>query len=132
VALLEVGGVVAEELHGSRRSMSVRPLAMRRSSSTERISEPSCSFWLRFCATSLLLRSRATRPAARWNRLTAAHSGSSRFEAGVLQRGDQSVEDVGDGAADGGGLGERSRIGLVLKRTPAVELKLGENVCGRG
>src|SRR5262249_43059734 len=82
VALVEVGGVVAEELHGSRRSMSVRPLAMRRSSSTERISEPSCSFWLRFCATSLLLRSRATRPAARWNRLTAAHSGSSRFEAG--------------------------------------------------
>ena len=30
-----------------RRSMSVWPSAVRRSSSTERISEPSCSFWLR-------------------------------------------------------------------------------------
>ena len=41
-----------------RRSMRVRPSAMRRSSSTERISEPSCSFWLRFWASSLSSSSR--------------------------------------------------------------------------
>jgi hypothetical protein len=31
-----------------RRSISVMPSATKRSNSTERISEPSCSFWLRF------------------------------------------------------------------------------------
>jgi len=61
-----------------RRSISVRPSATRRSSSTERISEPSCSFWQRFCASSLPSRLRCTRSAARWKRLTADHSRSSR------------------------------------------------------
>jgi len=51
---------------------------MSRSSSTERISEPSCSFWLRFCATSLLSSSRCTLSAARWKRLTVDQSRSSR------------------------------------------------------
>src|SRR5215468_5423901 len=62
----------------SRRSMRVRPSASKRSSSTERISEPSCSFWLRFWALSLSSSSRWTRLAARWNRLTVDHSRSSR------------------------------------------------------
>ena len=61
-----------------RRSMRVRPSAIRRSSSTERISEPSCSFWLRFCAASLSSRSRSTRLAARWKRLTVDQSRSVR------------------------------------------------------
>ncbi len=53
------------------------------------------------------------------------------FEARVTQRRDQRVEDVGDGAADGIGLGQRPRVGLVLEGTVAVELELGEDVIGR-
>src|SRR5262249_32660683 len=69
-----------------RRSTSVRPSATRRSSSTERISEPSCSFWLRFCASSLSSRSRCTRSAARWKRLTADHSRSSGWGSRRVSR----------------------------------------------
>ena len=54
------------------------------------------------------------------------------FEASVTQGCDQGIEDVGDGAADDGRLGQRARIWLVLERTPAVELELVENMCGRG
>ena len=54
------------------------------------------------------------------------------FEAGVAQSCDQGVEDIGDGASDGAGFGQRSRIGLVLEGTVAVELKFGEDVVGRG
>jgi hypothetical protein len=44
-----------------RRSISVVPSAVRRSSSTERISEPTCFFWLRRCACSLSSSSRSIR-----------------------------------------------------------------------
>ena len=45
---------------------------------------------------------------------------------------DQRIEDVGDGAGDGLGFGQRPRIGLVLEGTMAIELQLGEDVIGRG
>ena len=54
------------------------------------------------------------------------------FEAGVAQGGDKGVEDVGDGARDGAGFGQRPRVRLVLKRPVAVELEFGEDVIGRG
>jgi hypothetical protein len=54
------------------------------------------------------------------------------FEAGITQGHDQGIEDVGDGAADDARLGQRTRIGLVLEGTVAVELELGEDVRGRG
>jgi hypothetical protein len=47
------------------------------------------------------------------------------FEACVGERGDKRIENVGDGAADGLGFGQRSRVGLVLERTVAVELQFG-------
>ena len=52
------------------------------------------------------------------------------LEAGVAQRRDQRVEDVGHGAADGVAFGQRSRVGLVLEGSVAIELKLGEHVIG--
>ena len=100
---LEVlGGLVAEELEALRRSMSVRPSAVRRSSSTERTSEPSCSRWLLRCACSLS-SSCALDPVA-----GAVEEVDGRpeqileigFEPGVAERGDQRVEDVGDRAGD--------------------------------
>ena len=54
------------------------------------------------------------------------------FEARVLQRRDQGVEDVGDGAGDAVAFGEWPGIGFVLEGTVAVELKLLQNVVGRG
>ena len=54
------------------------------------------------------------------------------FEARVGERRDDGVEDVGDGAGDRSAFGQRSRIGLVLEGTVAVELKFGEDVIGRG
>ena len=47
------------------------------------------------------------------------------LEAGVGERRDQRVEDVGDGAGDGVGFRQRPRIGLVLEGTVAIELQLG-------
>ena len=54
------------------------------------------------------------------------------FEARVAERRDQRVEDVGDGAADGVGFGQRPRVRLVLERTIAMELQFGEDVVGGG
>ena len=110
------------------------PSAMRRSSSTERTSEPSCSCWLRCCACSLSSSSRSIRSAARWKRLTVDHSRSSRSGSRRVsrERRDQGVEDVGDGAGDGVGFGQRPRVGLVLEGTIAIELEFGEDVIGRG
>ena len=117
-----------------RRSISVMPSAVRRSSSTERTSEPSCSRWQRRCACSLSSSSRSIRSLARWKRLTVDHSKILEvgFEAGVAQGRHEGVEDVGDGASDVARFGQRPRIGLVLKGTIAVELQFGEDVVGRG
>ena len=54
------------------------------------------------------------------------------LEAGVIERRDKGVEDVGDGGGDGIALGQRAGIGFVLERTPAVELELREGVIGLG
>jgi hypothetical protein len=54
------------------------------------------------------------------------------FETRVAQGRDQGVEDVCDGAGHGIAFGKRSRIGLVLEGTVAIELKLVEDVIGRG
>ena len=117
-----------------RRSISVMPSAVRRSSSTERISEPSWSRWLRFCACSLSSSSRSIRSLARWKRLTVDHSRSSRSGSRrvSLKRRDECVEDVGDGSRDDTGFGQRSRVGFVLEGAIAVELEFGKDVIGRG
>jgi hypothetical protein len=49
-------------------SISVWPSAVRRSNSTGRISEPSCSRYARRCACSLSSRSRSMGLTARWKR----------------------------------------------------------------
>ena len=70
------------------------PSAVRRSSSTERISEPFCSVWL-LCLRLLVVVELAFDPVvARWKRLTvdqsrSSRSGSSRVSA---QSGDQGIE----------------------------------------
>ena len=55
-----------------------------------------------------------------------------RFEAGVLQRGDQGVENVGDGDGDGSRLGQGSRVWFVMERAMAAELEFGKEMRGRG
>jgi hypothetical protein len=55
-----------------------------------------------------------------------------RFETSVVQGRDQGVEDVCDGAGDGIAFGKPSRIGLVLEGAVAIELKLVQDVVGRG
>ena len=54
-----------------------------------------------------------------------------RLEPGVVQGGDQGVEDVGDRASDHLAFGQRSRIGLVVEWTVAKELQFAEHVVGR-
>ena len=53
-----------------------------------------------------------------------------RFEAGVAERRDQRVEDVGHGPAGGGGFGQRPWVRLVAGRTIAIELEFGEDAVG--
>ena len=55
-----------------------------------------------------------------------------RFEARVTQGRDESVDDVGDGSGHGIAFGKRPWIGFVLKRAVAIELKLVEDMIGRG
>jgi len=52
------------------------------------------------------------------------------FEAGVTERRDQRVEDVGHSAADGVGFRQGPGVGLVLEGTMAIELELGKDVFG--
>jgi hypothetical protein len=54
------------------------------------------------------------------------------FEAGLAQARDERVEDVGDGGSDDTGVGQRSRVGLVLEGAIAVKLEFGEDVIGWG
>ena len=54
------------------------------------------------------------------------------FKARVCQGGDQGVEDVGDGAGDAAAFGKRPGIGFVSEGAIAVELKLLQNMLGRG
>ena len=54
------------------------------------------------------------------------------FEACVREGRDQGVEDVGDGAGDGLGFGQRPRVGLVVEGAIAVELEFGEDGGGDG
>ena len=61
-----------------RRSTSVSPCAISGSSSREWISEPSYSAWEQRCAVSLSSKSRPTRSALRWKRLTKDQSRSGR------------------------------------------------------
>lgn len=52
------------------------------------------------------------------------------FEAGVFERGDQGVEDVGDGAGDAVAFREWARVRFVLEGAVAVELKFLEDMVG--
>src|SRR3546814_5741019 len=51
---------------------------------------------------------------------------------GILQRGDQRVEHVGDRAAGDPRFGQRARIGFVVERAVTVEGKLVEQMAGGG
>ena len=107
---------------------------VRRSSSTERISEPSCS------SCDRLLRLLVDVELALDSAGGAVEEIDGRpeevvevgFEARLRKRGDERVEDVGDRALGGGGLGQRPRVRLVGKGPVAEELELGEKVRGRG
>jgi hypothetical protein len=134
VALELVGGLVAEELHAVAAFDQRLPSAVRRSSSTERISEPSCSFWLRCCACSLSSSSRSIRSVARWKRLTvdqsrSSRSGSRRVSLSATTRASKMSATA---PATDVGFGQRPRVGLVLEGAVAVELEFGEDVIGRG
>ena len=54
------------------------------------------------------------------------------FETGFAQRRDESVEDVGERASDGGFVGQGTRVGLVLLGAAAVELQFVEEMAGWG
>ena len=54
------------------------------------------------------------------------------IEAGVGHRGNQGVEDVGNGTCDDAIFGQRPGICLVLGGTVAIELKLLQDVVCRG
>ena len=104
-----VGRLVAEVFHGVASLDQCHALGRWRSSSTERISEPSWSRWPRLCACSLSSSSRSMRVGA-----MEEIDGRPQeilevgFEAGFAQARDERVEDVGDGGSDDAGLGSGS------------------------
>ena len=54
------------------------------------------------------------------------------FEARVFHAGNQCIEDVRDGTCNTVAFGQWSGIGFILEGSVAVELKLLQNVVGRG
>src|SRR5260370_335575 len=54
------------------------------------------------------------------------------LETSITERRDERIEDVDDGAGDSSGCRQRSGVGIVLERTVAINLELGEDVIGRG
>ena len=134
MALECVGGLVAEELHAVAALDQRLPSAIRRSSSTERISEPSCSFWLRFCACFIVVEFALDPQHGAVEEIDRRPEQVFEIglEPGVVQRRDERVEDVGDGAGDRLRFRQRPRVGFVLEGTIAVELQFGENALGWG
>jgi hypothetical protein len=117
-----------------RRSISVMPSAVRRSSSTERISVAI------LVALASLLRLFVVVEFA-FDALVGAVEGIEGrpqeiievgFEAGFAQARDEGIEDVRNGGSNHTGLGQWSRVGFVMEGTIAVKLEFGENVIGRG
>src|SRR6266851_5305786 len=134
MVLVEIGGVVAEELHGvtafdESKALCEQALELDRAD---------------FRAVLVLLAALLGALVVVEFALDAAGGTVEQidgrpqqvvevgFEASITQRRDQGIEDVGDGATDDAGLGQWTRIGLVLERTVAMELELGEDVFGRG
>jgi hypothetical protein len=117
VGAVEVGGGVAHEFvrvaaFDERQSLGEKLLQLDRATS-----EPSCSRWLRRCACSLSSSSRSTPFGGAVEQVDRAPEQVVEvgFEPGVLQRGDQGVEDVGDGAGDAVALGKRAGVGSSWK-----------------
>ena len=116
-----------------RRSISVLPSAVRRSSSTE-LDLAAVLFALRPALRLLVVVEFALDPVG-----GAVEEIDGRpeqivevgLEAGVGQGGDQGIEDVGDGAGEHVAFRQRPRVGLVLEGTVAVELEFGQDVVGR-
>ena len=117
----------------SRRSIRVCPSAVRRSSSTDLTSLPSCSL-CNAALRLLVIVEFAFDPVS-----GAVEEIDGRpeqiveigFEARVGKRGDQGVENIGDGAGDAIALGQGARIRFVGEGTIAVKLKLLQDMLGR-
>ena len=113
--------------------MRVKTPAIRRSSSTERISEPSCSRWPLRLGLFVVVE-RAFDPVQRTMEQIDGRPEEVfkiRFEAACRQGMQRSIEDVGDRTCDDTSVGERSRVGFVLGAI-AAKLELGQNVGGWG
>jgi hypothetical protein len=134
MALEEVGGVVAEEFHGVAPFDEGQALCQQ-ALKLDRADFRAVLLLLAALLGALIVVEFALHPAS--GAMEQVDSGPPQvievgFEAGVTQRRDQGIEDVGDGATDEACLGQRAWIRLVLERTVAMELELGENMRGRG
>ena len=109
------------------------PSAVRRSSSTDRTSEPFCSRWLLLLRLLVVVEFALDAVGGAMEQVDGRPEQILEvgFEPGVAQRRDQGVEDIGDGAGDDLALGKRPRIGLVVEGTVAEELQFVEDVVGR-
>ena len=109
------------------------PWAVSCSSSTERISEPSCSSCERRWACSLVSSSDLDAVD-----LAMEDVGERPqqvldivFEPGVRQHGGEVIDDGGESATDRFGFGQRARIGFVPARPVTIEGQFVEQMRGR-
>src|SRR5712671_5289003 len=134
MVLVEIGGVVAEELH-SIAAFDEGEALCQQAFEFDRADFRAVLLLLAAPLGALVVVEFALDPAG-----GAMEQVDSRpqqvveigFEASITQGCDQGIEDVCGGAADDARLGQRAWIGLVLERTPAVELEFGEDMCGWG
>jgi hypothetical protein len=134
VALELVGGLVAKELHAVPALDERLPLC-RHALEFDRADFRTVLFLLAAALRLLVVVEFAFDPAS-----GAVEDVDGRpeqifevgFEAGVRQRYDEGVEDVGDRASDDLGFGQGPRIRFVPEGAVAVELEFVEDVIGRG
>ena len=132
--LEEIGGVIAEELK------SVAPLGHGRALDDEALELHGADFravLLLLAALLVVLVAVELALDAVAGAMEEVHRRPEQvleigFDAGVRQRRDEGVEDVGERASDGVLIGQGTRIRLVLMRMIAVDLQFVDDAVGRG
>ena len=108
------------------------PCPMRRSSSTDLTSEPSCSAWPRRCACSLAVELSLDAVGLAVEQVDEGPQqiGEIVLEAGAGQHGAEGLDHRVELAVHGVGFGQGARIGFVLAGAMAVERELVEQMRG--
>ena len=134
MALELLGGLVAEELHGIAAFDEGKPVG-EQAFEFDRTDFRAVLLLLAallgvFVAVEMALHALDGAVEQAYHR--PQQFGEIWLQAGVLEGGDQGIENIRRGAADSGGFGQGPRIGLVPTGPITVQREFGEDLVGGG